>query len=263
MDAETKKAKEKAELLSGILWRVTENRRERMKGEFDDLANEAYDAMYEKPRSEWKKELSEDEEHARYVQLRLGSPPSLLNESAEVYSFRNWIVGPNFCAGVDFVGRALAGKDEFDRFWFYGVAPGGVSESGETFEDAKRNLLNFITLVLTDLASDSTDFSDFQEKIHTFLFLLSPCLIAEWEAVEKRDQKSLEFGLKECVCLQPASLGKPKTAVSGNVHFEEDQREEKTAEGELDMEKVSEHIEGQTFEPYEPETDKKEEDSNG
>lgn len=178
--------------------------------------------------AETKKDKGWEELMAIKLKEVLGIKPFLIDQKAEVYSFRSWIVGPDFCAGVDFTGWVFAGKEEEGTFSFCGVVPGSVSACGETLEEARGKFLGFIAMVLTDLASDSTCFDDFAKKLKNFVNEANFEVVREWLEVAEGDQKSQLPGLHECVCASSESECLKNAA--GEEGAVEGEKEEKTAE---------------------------------
>lgn len=84
-----------------------------------------------------------------------------------LFPFAEKVSGRGFATNVKMDGRILAERDE-DGWWFYGVNPGAIAESGETIHEAFANFQRRLKAVLFDFASEAADFDSFKEEVERF-----------------------------------------------------------------------------------------------
>jgi len=109
-----------------------------------------------------------------------------------VFTYEELVKGHGFLAGVLARGRALMVHED-DEWWMYGVQPGGLSEGGETFDEARLLFRQAFREVLFDLAEQTTDFDTFKSQTIRLLEEESGPMLARWnEAVQKLRASQIE-----------------------------------------------------------------------
>jgi hypothetical protein len=87
-----------------------------------------------------------------------------MTEFPLLYSFRRAIYGNGFVAGVEIKGHALASVYD-DGLWISAVTPGGFGEGAANLEEARSAFFNALGEILSDFASESASFAEFQAAV--------------------------------------------------------------------------------------------------
>jgi predicted RNase H-like HicB family nuclease len=82
-----------------------------------------------------------------------------------MFTVRDAITGNGFLAGVTMGGRAIARKEEDDKWWVHGVRPAGISAVGNTPEEAFMRFRETYKNVLFDIAEDCKNYDDFKNEV--------------------------------------------------------------------------------------------------
>lgn len=85
-----------------------------------------------------------------------------------LFTFQDMVSGKGFVAGVIAKGRGICELEEDGKWWFYGVEPGGVADSGDSPGAALFNFRNTFRSVLFDLAEGSDNFEAFSATVQSF-----------------------------------------------------------------------------------------------
>jgi len=85
-----------------------------------------------------------------------------------MFALRDTVSGNGFLAGVTLSGRALVVREEDGKWWFYGVRPAAIAESGTTPEEAFLRFRNAYKNLLFDYASDAATFDLFRHEVESF-----------------------------------------------------------------------------------------------
>jgi hypothetical protein len=100
-----------------------------------------------------------------------------------LFEFKDQLAVRDHLVEVVSKGRVLA-VQEPKGWWFYGVNPGGLAESGGTSAEAFAAFRKVFSEVLQDIASSSTDVQAFKAEARDFFTSNRP-VQADWEtAVE-------------------------------------------------------------------------------
>jgi predicted RNase H-like HicB family nuclease len=86
-------------------------------------------------------------------------------------TFRDVISGDGFLAGVTVQGRIMAAKDD-GEWWMDGVRPAGITEKGETLQEAFLHFRDRFKKVLFDIAEESLTFELFRTEVERFFYEL-------------------------------------------------------------------------------------------
>jgi hypothetical protein len=85
-----------------------------------------------------------------------------------MFTLRDAVSGNGFLAGVTLSGRALVAREEDGKWWFYGVRPAAIAESGNTPEETFLRFRNAYKNLLFDYASDAPTFDFFRHQVESF-----------------------------------------------------------------------------------------------
>lgn len=96
-------------------------------------------------------------------------------------SFDLVTIGNGFVAQINARAQVLASA-EHDGWWFYGVHPGGMAESGDTIEEAQQRAVETMRLVMIDIASECKSFPEFKACVEQFFAETSDATFADWKA---------------------------------------------------------------------------------
>ena len=112
-----------------------------------------------------------------------------------LFGYRDLVSGSGFVAGVHADGRALLVQEE-DGFWVYGVNPGGLAGSGDSWEAAHEDFRRNFKAALYDLAIEAVSFGQFQELVVDFFEDTNGPTEGEWDRatreIASRDQRWLQ-----------------------------------------------------------------------
>jgi hypothetical protein len=110
-----------------------------------------------------------------------------------LFQFKDQLAVPGHLVEVVARGRVLA-MQETEGWWFYGVTPGSLAESGSTSAEAFAAFRKGFSEVLQDIASSVTNVQDFEAAAREFFTPNRP-LQEDWEtAVQAVRQGLLKFG---------------------------------------------------------------------
>lgn len=160
---------------------------------------------------------------------------------AMLFKFKDWIQGPGFIAGIRVEGRVLMTKEEDGQWWFYGVTPGGLSESDVDPQKAYAKFREFFKGILYDLAEEAGNFETFNANVSKFVVETDDHDAAIWDQAREdmRNGKAQPDGpflgqltkvtdpsparLVECVRLVPdstvAPIAEPMALVGAGEDF--------------------------------------------
>lgn len=94
------------------------------------------------------------------------------------------VAGRGFLAHVRIQGRCLLEETDEEFVSFFGVNPGGVAGQGSTQDEARRDFLEHLRLVVFDFASEALSFEHFKELVEAFVAETNRPSEAQWlEAV--------------------------------------------------------------------------------
>lgn len=85
-----------------------------------------------------------------------------------MFALRDTVSGNGFLAGITLSGRALVVREDDGKWWFYGVRPAAIAESGKTPEEAFLRFRNAYKNALFDYASDAASFDVFRHEVEAF-----------------------------------------------------------------------------------------------
>jgi hypothetical protein len=91
-----------------------------------------------------------------------------MNKYPLIFAFRDAISGNGFLSGVSVTGRALMALED-GKWWMYGVAPGGIAESGDTMQEAWLRFKNTYKDALFDMAEEAVTFANFKDLVRGFV----------------------------------------------------------------------------------------------
>ena len=97
-----------------------------------------------------------------------------------IFKFSRPVKTDNYHVAVSAQGRILM-KPEFGKWWVYGVAPGGLAESGETPNEAYLNYMNSFWGVIHDISCDNSDYHSFIQEVNVFIKAINEGEEKEWE----------------------------------------------------------------------------------
>jgi hypothetical protein len=98
-----------------------------------------------------------------------------------LFQFKDKVHGRGFEAEVTIAGRVLA-VEETDGWWMYGVAPGGLAESGSTAPEAHATFRKAFSEILLDIAASTTDFRAFEAEVGRFFSETNEPYQRDWDA---------------------------------------------------------------------------------
>lgn len=96
------------------------------------------------------------------------------------------VAGRGFIARVSVWGRCLFEKTDEDLCSFLGVNPGSVAGDGATLQEAHRDFLERVKLVVFDIADEATDYENFRQAVGRFVQDTSEENEADWQAAVAR-----------------------------------------------------------------------------
>jgi hypothetical protein len=94
-----------------------------------------------------------------------------MNEYPLFLTLTELISGNGFIAAISAMGRGLIvkeGEEGDNRWWFYGVQPGGLAESGVTPDEARLRFVQALRNFFADMASRATSYEAFAEEAKAF-----------------------------------------------------------------------------------------------
>lgn len=86
-----------------------------------------------------------------------------------LFTFRDVISGDGFLTGITLSGRALM-VQEGDKWWMYGVRPGGIAETADTAQELFLSFRKAYTEVLFDIAGECRSFDLFKQEVERFFY---------------------------------------------------------------------------------------------
>jgi predicted RNase H-like HicB family nuclease len=97
-----------------------------------------------------------------------------------IFTITNLVPGAGFLAKVRACGKALMVREDDGAWWLYGADPGGLSESGNTPQEAFVRFSETFKNLLTDQASESGGIRAFSQAATRFFG--EPCdqMVQEW-----------------------------------------------------------------------------------
>jgi predicted RNase H-like HicB family nuclease len=98
-----------------------------------------------------------------------------------MFTVKDAIAGNSFLAGVTMSGRATIRKEEDDKWWVYGVCPGGIAESGSTPEEAFLRFREAYRSVLFDLAEEAQTYDEFKNEVNSFYSQINEVESETWK----------------------------------------------------------------------------------
>lgn len=101
----------------------------------------------------------------------------------EVIFFKKFKI-KEYIAMVNSIGQALLVKED-DKYWIYGVQPGGMAESGRTVKEALHNFKIAFRNVLSDIEEDSNSFQNFRSQVDAFFNDIDKEELSRWEEARK------------------------------------------------------------------------------
>jgi hypothetical protein len=96
-----------------------------------------------------------------------------------LFTFKEVIYGKGFLALVVARGRALMAQ-EYDKWWLYGVQPGGMADSGQEIFEAQLNFRAAFKNILLDFAAESENFKEFEKAAKGFFNTIDAEDEKEW-----------------------------------------------------------------------------------
>jgi hypothetical protein len=97
-----------------------------------------------------------------------------------IFKFTRPIKTDNYHVVVSTRGRILM-KQEFEKWWVYGVAPGGLAESGESPKEAYFNFMNSFWEIIQDISCEQQDYFSFMNDTNSFIKTASHPEEEEWQ----------------------------------------------------------------------------------
>ena len=97
-----------------------------------------------------------------------------------IFKFSRPVKTDNYHVAVSAKGRILM-KQEFDKWWVYGVAPGGLAECGDNPNEAYYNFMNSFWSVINDIACEQTDYFSFMGAVNEFVKATNSEEEKEWK----------------------------------------------------------------------------------
>ncbi|MEW6324893.1 MAG: hypothetical protein AB1515_05855 [Nitrospirota bacterium] len=98
-----------------------------------------------------------------------------------MFKVKDAVAGNGFLAGVLLSGRATI-REDYGKWWVYGVCPGGIAESGSTPEEAFLRFRETYRSVLFDLAEESATYNDFRSAVESFYSQINEAEKENWES---------------------------------------------------------------------------------
>ena len=85
-----------------------------------------------------------------------------------MFTFQEVVSGNGFLAGINLCGRALICKEADDKWWTYGVHPGGIAETGKSALESFAAFRNSYKNVLFDISEEAANFEAFEIEVRRF-----------------------------------------------------------------------------------------------
>lgn len=117
-----------------------------------------------------------------------------MSEVATFFKFSATIPGPGYNAEVKVQGRALLVEEEPGLWLLYGVNPGGMSDEGDTPQNAYINFKTFFKGILEDLAAEAANFEVFSAEVAAFIGQTDKVDLVRWEAARAEARAGRQFG---------------------------------------------------------------------
>ena len=107
------------------------------------------------------------------------------------FAFKQVVVGKAFRALIEAKGRVLMVKEN-DKYWLYGVQPGGMAASGETMGAGLQNFGTAFKNILLDIAAESQTADEFRKVVRDFFTSIDEEDANAWETArnEVRSEKT-------------------------------------------------------------------------
>jgi hypothetical protein len=109
-----------------------------------------------------------------------------------LFTLRDTISGYGFLAGITLSGRALMVHED-DKWWMYGVRPGGIAESGDSVDEAFLRFRNRYKEVLFDIAAEHREFNTFKTEVERFFYEPDPQEEQRWEDAVAAIRSAADF----------------------------------------------------------------------
>ena len=103
-----------------------------------------------------------------------------MNAYPLIFKFSRPVKTDNFHVAIAAQGRILM-KQEFEKWWVYGVTPGSIAESGRTPTEAYYNFLNSFWGVVADISNEQQDCHSFISALNEFIKAGSAEDEKEWQ----------------------------------------------------------------------------------
>jgi predicted RNase H-like HicB family nuclease len=91
-----------------------------------------------------------------------------LREHPIMIVLQDAVAGNGFLAGITLTGRTLMRQEDDNKWWMYGVCPGGIAESGNTVDEAFSRFRSRYKETLFDIAQESKDYPQFVAEVKRF-----------------------------------------------------------------------------------------------
>jgi len=105
-----------------------------------------------------------------------------------LFTFKQFVIGKGFIAGVTMSGRALLEEEETE-VWISGIAPVGIAGGGLDRDAAFAEFRKRWVSVLFDIAGEADSYSDFEAQCSEFLASQLSHLTEEWESALREVRK--------------------------------------------------------------------------
>lgn len=102
-----------------------------------------------------------------------------------MFTFQDVVSGNGFLAGVTMTGRALMCKEKDEKWWIYGVHPGGMAQFGDSAPEAFSNFRASYKAVLFDIAEEASNFEAFKTEVGRFYQEVGEGEEARWEEMSQ------------------------------------------------------------------------------
>ena len=107
-----------------------------------------------------------------------------VSEYPLVFTYQRMVFGRGFVVEVRAKGHILAVKED-DKWWLYGVHPGGIAASGTTPREALEDFRTGYEGVLHEIGRDAEDFTAFEKEIRQFFYTVDSDE-ARWNRAARR-----------------------------------------------------------------------------
>lgn len=91
----------------------------------------------------------------------------VVTEHPIMITLQDAVEGNGFFARITLFGRTLV-RQEYGKWWMYGVRPSAIAASGNNVAEAFLNFKNSYQAILFDIAQDSKDFAEFKQEVERF-----------------------------------------------------------------------------------------------